>query len=160
MLPEVLWCILHEYKYTPEICGYICFSISLSFAKPPIFHIDKMTCCPVSCPVSCLFSITKFGFIFSELHILFLKSDVLFFFTNNNWTNSFSNVWYQWDASRPCVRSRPCPPSPKKPYVSVLPKFVWSSSRVLLKNPNSCSVRRLVKKQDQGASVQKTVWTV
>ena len=114
MLPEVLWCILHEYKYTPEICGYICFSISLSFAKPPIFHIDKMTCCPVSCPVSCLFSITKFGFIFSELHILFLKSDVLFFFTNNNWTNSFSNVWYQWDASRPCVRSRPCPPSPKK----------------------------------------------
>ena len=46
---------------------------------PPIFHIDKMTCCPVSCPVSCLFSITKFGFIFSELRILFLKSDILFF---------------------------------------------------------------------------------
>ena len=44
----------------------------------------------------------------------FLKVMYSFFFTNNNWTNSFSNVWYQWDASRPCVRSRPCPPSPKK----------------------------------------------
>ena len=31
-----------------------------------IFHIDKMTCCPISCPLSCLRPITKFGFIFPQ----------------------------------------------------------------------------------------------
>ena len=103
---------------------------------PPIFHIDKMTCCPVSCPVSCLFSITKFGFIFSELHILFLKSDILFFsetttkqihFQLSNITGTLPGL----------IKIQALPPSPKKTYVSVFPKFVWSSSIVLLKHPSS-----------------------
>ena len=100
--------------YSGNMRVYLLFDIFV-FCQTANFSYrqDDMLSCFLPCLLP-LFHHKIWFHIFRAPYILFLKSDVLFFFTNNNWTNSFSNVWYQWDASRPCVRSRPCPPSPKK----------------------------------------------
>ena len=75
-----------------EICGEICFiSISLFFGKPRIFHIDKMTCCPISCPLFCPAPITKFGFIFPQFWFLIFTiwfPNIVSIFAHCTWENS------------------------------------------------------------------------
>ena len=88
-----------------NVVEFVFISISLSFAKPHIFHIDKMTCCPISCPLSCLRSHHKICF---HIFTTFRPKAINFFCGNCIWsmnnklqlvtsasiTSSFSNTCF------------------------------------------------------------------